>query len=908
MKTFSRILSEVAQPNSEDELNFKQKHIIDPIDYTVAPESTFSGAVDKDDIDGMKRYRKNKRLADYQRPDDEDVYEAVTLKRDLPGQEDDDVDNDDDEDMTDAQFKYRKHAQIKLHKIDEVNHTHLDKAMSIINSRITKPGQPPRHPSYHEAPEDIKMAAKNLAKNLSKTSMKEEVFVIPEEILATEKNAFHTAAANAHEAGKKHFAFGGKKYPVTMSTTAAKTFAGKGEMSEKAKNPYAIGMAAAMKNTGDNPPLEKKTINLAHKIAKGIAKNEAMDPVGKEDDDINNDGKVNKSDDYLHARRKAISTSIRTKMKEGFGATTAVGGDYDEEPSHQRYKKSNKPKKEDVALGGNTAPRIFAGKTKESQIDEAGMPASIIKSKQKYSQMSDQAFADMHGQKSPEELKSMAQRHGYGKDSNEYVNKVKRAMKTEAQIKKPTDNEREIAYTDGSPDRSANMELNRIAYALNKEPKKKVSLPKTPWNEELEEAMSLDKVNKVHADSGAEGFAKDYVKGNKGDYVDGGPTEKHQKDSEKFHNTYKRVGGKSGFAGSGHDIYQHNTTGEKFRVDRSANGKGFHGTDHVVSKLQEEVDLAEGRPSQAHPLAGHAYHKKTNSELEYIRKDAHAAAEAMKDHNTDAENRYRDQASNASSVLHFRKTSGNPDWYKKKYGHMAESSLPPHLAKLIDPKTGNMKDPEKQKIYDDMINRLAKSKMKKEDINEAKLSPEKQERLDSLISNVMMTTDPSYYGNDTPQKYLKAIEKEFGVTIAKQVDDGSYKTHWGRDNQAHGHDKLASRQWSSEFKGGPRVTAAGQMNKQDVSALKNRIKGDKRFGGLSKSVKLPEEVEMNEAFNSGSIKLNDGSSVLVKAQDAKLLNDLMNGLKSENKAKMMKVAMTDKAGFNEILGFAREAL
>jgi hypothetical protein len=38
--------------------------------------------------------------------------------------------------------------------------------MSIINARITKPGQPPKHPSYHSAPEDIKAAAKNLAKNI----------------------------------------------------------------------------------------------------------------------------------------------------------------------------------------------------------------------------------------------------------------------------------------------------------------------------------------------------------------------------------------------------------------------------------------------------------------------------------------------------------------------------------------------------------------------------------------------------------------------------------------------------------------------------------------------------------------------------------------------------------------------
>lgn len=44
---------------------------------------------------------------------------------------------------------------------------------------------------------------------------------------------------------------------------------------EKAKSPYAIGMAQAMKSTGDTPPLKKSTIKKAHDIAKSIEKNES---------------------------------------------------------------------------------------------------------------------------------------------------------------------------------------------------------------------------------------------------------------------------------------------------------------------------------------------------------------------------------------------------------------------------------------------------------------------------------------------------------------------------------------------------------------------------------------------------------------------------------------------------------
>ena len=92
---------------------------------------------------------------------------------------------------------------------------------------------------------------------------------------------------------------------------------------------------------------------------------------------------------------------------------------------------------------------------------------------------------------------------------------------------------------------------------------------------------------------------------------------------------------------------------------------------------KEEIEqLEEGRPSQRHPLEGHEYHKKSNAELEYIAKDAHKAAEAMKSHNTTAENKYRDQANDSATVRHFRKTSGSPAWYKKKYG-LNEENKPP---------------------------------------------------------------------------------------------------------------------------------------------------------------------------------------------------------------------------------------
>ena len=43
-------------------------------------------------------------------------------------------------------------------------------------------------------------------------------------------------------------------------------------ISEAADSPYAVGMAQAMKSTGDTPPLKKSTVKKAHKIAKAVAK------------------------------------------------------------------------------------------------------------------------------------------------------------------------------------------------------------------------------------------------------------------------------------------------------------------------------------------------------------------------------------------------------------------------------------------------------------------------------------------------------------------------------------------------------------------------------------------------------------------------------------------------------------
>ena len=83
-----------------------------------------------------------------------------------------------------------------------------------------------------------------------------------------------------------------------------------------------------MSHSTEKKPKEKKmTRSLLDNIRKvntgAGSQYEAMDPVGKEDKDIDNDGDHDSTDKYLLKRRKAIGKAIakkRGKVKEGFSA------------------------------------------------------------------------------------------------------------------------------------------------------------------------------------------------------------------------------------------------------------------------------------------------------------------------------------------------------------------------------------------------------------------------------------------------------------------------------------------------------------------------------------------------------------------------------------------------------------
>ena len=70
--------------------------------------------------------------------------------------------------------------------------------------------------------------------------------------------------------------------------------------------------------------LEQSILGLWQEAAK---KQEKLDPVGKEDGDIDNDGDKDASDKYLAKRRKAISKAIKKDKKEEVEESYEIGTD-----------------------------------------------------------------------------------------------------------------------------------------------------------------------------------------------------------------------------------------------------------------------------------------------------------------------------------------------------------------------------------------------------------------------------------------------------------------------------------------------------------------------------------------------------------------------------------------------------
>ena len=88
--------------------------------------------------------------------------------------------------------------------------------------------------------------------------------------------------------------------------------------------------------SGKNNPKGGKALSKKKKVK------EALDPVGKEDGDVNNDGKKDSTDSYLMKRRKAIGSAMKKRLKEERASLSEVMTDKEDDKKVTEKKVDNK--------------------------------------------------------------------------------------------------------------------------------------------------------------------------------------------------------------------------------------------------------------------------------------------------------------------------------------------------------------------------------------------------------------------------------------------------------------------------------------------------------------------------------------------------------------------------------------
>jgi len=257
-------------------------------------------------------------------------------------------------------------------------------------------------------------------------------------------------------------------------------------------------------------------------------------------------------------------------------------------------------------------------------------------------------------------------------------------------------------------------------------------------------------------------------------------------------------------------------------------------------------NITEGRPSQRHPLEGHDYHKKSNDELIYIAKDAHKAAEAMKGHNTTAENKYRDQANDSATVRYYRQKSGMPDWYKKKYGHMKEDVME-----------------AKEKTEYDYEGDMARG------------------QLQSIISNAQKVHD-MLEDNDNLAEWVQSkitLAEDYISTVANYM-------------MSEVDEEVQIDELSSELLGRYKKSSGAQASAADKSG--DYAKANKRFSGIMKATKKQFANDTKQGVAEGATGAKPGFMLRQDPALAEWIDEAGPGLWANIHAKRQRIKQGSK--------------
>ena len=209
---------------------------------------------------------------------------------------------------------------------------------------------------------------------------------------------------------------------------------------------HGYNVGKKKKDLGDNPRKISNRQDGIYRATKGMR--EELDSSEKTDD----------TDDHFEKQSKKMQDAINLHLRKGKSYTDAVKAakvhvKEDQELAEKTLTPAEMKKREEIAnaierktpgMGMSKKMAIATAAAKrvaeQVEIEEAGMPASVIKNKQDIANMSDDEFAKKHGNKSEKELRDMAARHGYGWNkttktgSDHYVKRLAAGLKEQVEI------------------------------------------------------------------------------------------------------------------------------------------------------------------------------------------------------------------------------------------------------------------------------------------------------------------------------------------------------------------------------------------------------------------------------------------------------------------------------------------
>jgi len=280
------------------------------------------------------------------------------------------------------------------------------------------------------------------------------------------------------------------------------------------------------------------------------------------------------------------------------------------------------------------------------------------------------------------------------------------------------------------------------------------------------------------------------------------------------------------------------------------------------------------------------------------------------------------------------------DAYKK---YMKKNSLDEPTVRMIadDPDAGESKQMMNNPKYKEAM-KLYRAAHIKEEVelteNPMEEKPMMMGALRAMSHNMMgiakyvqSTNDPEEWFQNKLAGVAKEMQTLYSYATAETMTGMATEETVNESQKASLAKKLAKASASSE-KGKKAVTLKKapwekkeetELTDEELSAKQKKIDHNKNgkidghdFAMLRNRKKVrKEEVEVTEElldeamkFKAGAMKLKDGSQVILKKEDANALTSMFKDLSRQNQKKLGEVVKKDKSGFEEILGFAREAL